>query len=320
MSYTIKASGTLEGHRNWVTAVVCPQITPENGLKLITASRDKTLVCWKGKSTGTAHDISATADRRLEGHAGFVSDVAISNQADYAVSASWDRSVRLWNLKNGTLVCKCLGHTADVTSVAFSPDNRQIVSGSRDNTIKVWNVKGECMYTFDMDGHSSWVNCVRFAPPTPDNKAYIVSGGADGLVKVWDVTEAKVLHTLQGHVGYVNSVTVSPDGSLCASGGRDGKTKLWDMKEGTHLYELDCGAVINQICFAPNRYWLCAATENGIRLFDLESKLAIAELKPEKPEGSNVLPQCTSLAWSVDGATLYAGFTDNAVHVWTVEE
>ncbi|KAJ6680472.1 RECEPTOR FOR ACTIVATED PROTEIN KINASE C RACK1, partial [Salix purpurea] len=70
---------------------------------------------------------------------------------------------------------------------------------------------------------------------------------------------------ITGHGGYVNTVAVSPDGSLCASGGKDGVILLWDLAEGKKLYSLDAGAVINALCFSPNRYWLCAATENSIK-------------------------------------------------------
>merc|ERR1712065_118298 len=77
----------------------------------------------------------------------------------------------------------------------------------------------------------------------------------------------KCMHTLRGHTGYVSTVTVSPDGSLCASGGKDGIAKLWDLNRGESLYELACGEVINQLAFSPNRYWLCAATEKMIHIW-----------------------------------------------------
>ena len=39
-------------------------------------------------------------------------------------------------------------------------------------------------------------------------------------------------YSLEQHTEYLNTVTVSPDGSLCASGGKDGKANLWDLTEG----------------------------------------------------------------------------------------
>ena len=70
----------------------------------------------------------------------------------------------------------------------------------------------------------------------------------------------------------INTVSVSPDGSLAASGGKDGITMLWDLNEGKHLYSLEAGDIVNALVFSPNRYWLCAATATCIKIFDLESK------------------------------------------------
>lgn len=78
------------------------------------------------------------------------------------------------------------------------------------------------------------------------------------LIKVWNLSNCKLRTNHYGHQSYINTVTVSPDGSLCASGGRDGKAMLWDLNDGRHLYTLESGDIINSLCFSPNRYWLCA--------------------------------------------------------------
>jgi guanine nucleotide-binding protein subunit beta-2-like 1 protein len=130
-------------------------------------------------------------------------------------------------------------------------------------------------------------------------------------------------------------VSVSPDGSLAASGGKDGITMLWDLNEGKHLYSLEAGDIVNALVFSPNRYWLCAATASCVKIFDLESKYVtplvpwpvtnfvrsiVDELKPDFVDvGVNSRePECVSIAWSADGQTLFGGFTDNLVRVWTV--
>ncbi len=41
---------------------------------------------------------------------------------------------------------------------------------------------------------------------------------------------------------------------------------LWDLAEGKRLYSLDAGDVIHALCFSPNRYWLCAATQACIKV------------------------------------------------------
>lgn len=84
---------------------------------------------------------------------------------------------------------------------------------------------------------------------------------------------------------------------------------LWDLNEGKHLYSLEAGDTINALVFSPNRYWLCAATDSAVKIFDLESKSIVDELKPEfeTTQGGRA-PIATSLAWSADGQTLFAGF------------
>lgn len=131
-------------------------------------------------------------------------------------------------------------------------------------------------------------------------------------------------------------MSVSPDGSLAASGGKDGITMLWDLNEGKHLYSLEAGDIVNALVFSPNRYWLCAATASCIKIFDLESKYVLLfyltlqcsrfcrsivdELKPAYADVREDArqPECVSIAWSADGQTLFAGFTDNWLRVWNV--
>uniref|UniRef100_A0AAG1VTQ6 Small ribosomal subunit protein RACK1 n=1 Tax=Oryctolagus cuniculus TaxID=9986 RepID=A0AAG1VTQ6_RABIT len=303
---------TLKGHNGWVTQIAT---TPQFPDMILSASRDKTIIMWKLTRDETNYGIP---QRALRGHSHFVSDVVISSDGQFALSGSWDGTLRLWDLTTGTTTRRFVGHTKDVLSVAFSSDNRQIVSGSRDKTIKLWNTLGVCKYTVQDESHSEWVSCVRFSPNS--SNPIIVSCGWDKLVKVWNLANCKLKTNHIGHTGYLNTVTVSPDGSLCASGGKDGQAMLWDLNEGKHLYTLDGGDIINALCFSPNRYWLCAATGPSIKIWDLEGKIIVDELKQEVISTSSKAepPQCTSLAWSADGQTLFAGYTDNLVRVWQV--
>ncbi|TXG66974.1 hypothetical protein EZV62_008249 [Acer yangbiense] len=203
----------------------------------------------------------------------------------------------LWDLATGTTTRCFIGHTKDVLSVAFSMDNLQIVFATRYRTIKLWNTLGECKYTIqDGDSHTEWISA-----------------------------------TPAGHTGYVNTVAVSPDGSLCASGGKGGIILLWDLAEGKRLYCLDAGSVIHVLCFSPNRYWLCAATEQSIKIWDLESKSIVEDLKvnlkteAEKTDTTTASTTakkkniyCTSLSWSADGSTLFSGYTDGVIKDWGI--
>merc|ERR1711906_104496 len=263
--------GTLAGHAGWVTSIVTSQENPDT---ILSSSRDKTVIVWQLTREDTEYGFPK---RALTGHSHFVQDVKISSDGLFALSGSWDGTLRLWDICTGRTTRRFVGHSKDVLSVAFSVDNRQIVSASRDKSIKLWNMS----------------NC-------------------------------QLRTILVGHSGYINAVTVSPDGSLCTSGGKDGVAMLWDLNEGKRLYSLPCeqGDIIHSLCFSPNRYWLCAGTDTGIRIWDLEGKGIVDELKLELPvrdPKSKALPtSCISLAWSSDGNTLFAGYTDNLIRAWQV--
>jgi len=318
--FTLKSE--LKGHSGWVTAIVTTLDAPDT---LLSASRDKSVIVWKiVREEGKF----AVAKKRLKGHSHYVQDVAMSSDGQFALSASWDGDLRLWDINTGLTTKRFQHHTKDVLSVAFSADNRQIISGSRDKTMKLWNTVGQCKITITAldDGHKEWVSCVRFSPNIEQPR--VVSAGWDKLVKVWTLEmRLKLKTTLHGHTGYINTVTVSPDGSLCASGGKDGVAMLWDLNEGRHLSSLNGEDIITALVFSPIRYWLCAGTGSSVKIWDLETKQVVTELKLEKPEEQpkgkkakkNVPVQCISLAWSSDGSTLFAGYTDKIIRVWQVE-
>merc|ERR1711997_784957 len=221
------------------------------------------LVCER--SPTYIYDMAETLQLRgtLEGHSGWVTQIATNTKyPDIILSASRDKTLIVWKLtrdeQNYGVPQKHLhGHGHFVSDVvlssdghfAFSADNRQIVSGSRDKTIKLWNTLAQCKYTIQEEAHNDWVSCVRFSPN--NQNPIIVSCGWDKYVKVWSLQNCKLKTDHIGHHGYLNTVTMSPDGSLCASGGKDAKAMLWDLNDGKHLYTLDNNDIINSLASAP---------------------------------------------------------------------
>jgi WD40 repeat protein len=131
-----------------------------NPEQVLTSTRgsDKSIIVWQ---LTRDEDSYGYPKRVLRGHNHFVSDVVISSDGQFALSSSWDHTLRLWDLNTGVTTRRFVGHTSDVLSVSFSADNRQIVSGARDRTIKLWNTLGECKYDIKEDGHTEWCVPVR---------------------------------------------------------------------------------------------------------------------------------------------------------------
>lgn len=87
--------------------------------------RDKTVIVWQLERSSDTTE-AGYAKRSLVGHSHFVQDVVISSDGQFALSGSWDGTLRLWDLNTGNTTRRFVGHTKDVLSVAFSVDNRQV--------------------------------------------------------------------------------------------------------------------------------------------------------------------------------------------------
>jgi guanine nucleotide-binding protein subunit beta-2-like 1 protein len=318
MSY--KYVGALHGHDG---AVTCLAISDERPDVLVSGSRDKCLLVW---DLPRETECYGRPLRRLHGHSHFISDVSLSNDGRYAVTSSWDGSLRLWNLEKGISTRRFVGHEKDVLSVAFSDNNRQILSGSRDRTARLWNTIGEQKYVFSDSGHSDWVSAVAFGPSS-DAEPICVTAGWDNLVKVWSLEKYQLKFDLAGHTANVNALAISPDASMCASAGKDGKIILWDLKEGKELFTIEAGEPVMSIAFNPKQCSLAATTTKSVRVYDIESKSLKAEIKIAEPRVES--PMCgaeftsslkevmpTAICWSPDGKIIYIGCNDKIIRAY----
>jgi predicted NACHT family NTPase len=155
--------------------------------------------------------------RTLEGHSNFVNAVAVTADGQRAISGSYDKTLKVWNLETGELQFTLEGHRDWVNAVAVTADGKRAISGSGDNTLKVWNLEtGELQFT--LEGHSDWVNAVAV---TADGKRAI-SGSWDKTLKVWDLSSGEVIASFTGESD-IRSCAVAPDGVTIVAGEVSGR-------------------------------------------------------------------------------------------------
>lgn len=141
--------------------------------KIVTGSDDFTLILWDPLN-------SDKPVNRMTGHQGLVNHVQFSPDTFYLASASFDKSIKIWNGHTGEFLCNLRGHVGPVYQIAWSPDSRLLLSGSKDSTLKCWNIKVKRLM-HELPGHADEVYCVDWSPD--GEKA--VSGSKDRRLRIW---------------------------------------------------------------------------------------------------------------------------------------
>ena len=163
------------------------------------------------------------ARRSLKGHSHFVEDVVISSDGQFALSGSWDGTLRLWDLTTGQTTRRFLGHSKDVLSVAFSMDNRQVHSAftkcferSPSHTLTAVHLADNCFSSKFHDGSCESICLMSLLDATlllnVGGALQIVSGSRDKTIKLWN-TIGECKYTIaepDGHTEWVSCVRFSP--------------------------------------------------------------------------------------------------------------
>ncbi|KAF2360526.1 NLE protein [Trinorchestia longiramus] len=140
--------------------------------RMVSGSDDFTLFLWTPES-------NKKPVCRMTGHQQLVNDVKFSPDTRTIASASFDKSIKLWNGVTGKIFATLRGHVSGVYQIAWSADSRMLVSGSKDSTLKVWSVAQRGLL-MDLPGHADEVYTVDWSP----DGHRVVSGGKDKILKV----------------------------------------------------------------------------------------------------------------------------------------
>jgi len=199
----------------------------------------------------------------------------LSTDNRWALSASMDRTLRLWDVATGRCLRVFEGHDNRVNSVCLSSDNRWALSGSHDNTLRVWDVAtGSCQRIFEAPGDCRFEGCTTFIISgclSSDNR-WALSGSHDGTLRVWDMATGQCLRTFEGDIGAVTAVCLTSDNRWALSGHRDNTMRLWDVTTGQCLRVFEGhSSHVYSVCLSLDSRWaLSGSSDNTLRLWELD--------------------------------------------------
>ncbi|KAF1332149.1 U3 small nucleolar rna-associated protein, partial [Globisporangium splendens] len=270
----------------------------------------------------------------LSGHTDIVMALAVSPDGKWLVSASKDRTARLWDVKQRKLLATCTGHTEALGAIAisqklphFNMGTAFFVTGSSDKTLKMWSLKPLAGAYNDrksvevttlttlgaVKAHEKDVNAIAVSP----NDRFIASASQDKLIKVWHAQSgngASVLTlagTCRGHKRGVWAVEFSPVDQCLASAGGDKTIKVWSAKDFTCLktFEGHTASVLNVQFVCAGMQLMSAGADGLVKLWTIKSNECEATL-------DNHMDKIWALAVAKDSSEMISGGADSTINLW----
>lgn len=247
-------------------------------------------------------------ERTLIGHASSVYGCALTRDGKRLVSASWDRTLKVWDLASGQVLRTLKGHAAEVTAVAILPDEERVISGSSDCSLRVWSLQtGQKLMT--LLGHTGEVTCLAVFP----DGYRVLSGARDKTLRIWDLRTGQVVQALMGHVGWVTACALL-DEERVISGAWDKTIRIWNADTGQEQFTLTGHAAgVRALAVAPGgRRVLSGSEDHTLKLWDVSTG---RELTAFQGHTSGV----TACALLPDGRRVVSTSKDKTLRVWDLQ-
>ncbi|MBC7776803.1 MAG: hypothetical protein H7246_15320, partial [Phycisphaerae bacterium] len=281
-----------------------PRVGTKGLQKLLREARAFRSVAWLEPLAAAAHPAEGPLLKTLLGNGQPVLAVAISADGRWAVSATEDGTIRVWNVTLGKAGHLLPGHRQRITCLALSSDGQYALSGAEDCTIKLWDVReGHLLKVFK---HSEKINATVFSL---DGK-FMISGSNDRTLKVWEIITGKVVRMFADHVGAVTAIALFSDGKRVLSGTTEGEIRIWNWETGSLIRSLDLGGNISGVSFLQNQAQIVVRFYRSLWLVDWER----GELLGDDDHDDEI----TSFAVTANGKVITANSFYNELDVKTL--
>jgi WD40 repeat protein len=252
-------------------------------------------------------DLKSSKAKTLVGHNATVMALALGADVRTLATASYDRSVRLWDLETGDCRWKLTGHTGPVRALALSPDGLRVASAGSDLSIRIWSMKdGSLQKTWP--AHTDMIRSLTFSP----NGKFLISAANDQTIKVWDAKSWTLIREIADEAK-VQSVTCSPDGSVLASANEKYQVELWALATGERRKILPGhSGKVRCVAFSPDGKTLASGGEDKVvRLWNVFTGQETLVFPTEH--------FINGLAFDGRSKVLAAALHDGSVKIWAAE-
>jgi eukaryotic-like serine/threonine-protein kinase len=242
----------------------------------------------------------------LSGHHGALLTAAYSPDGTRIVTASHDKTARIWDAHTGVELAVLSGHGDIVYSAAYSPDGTHIVTASDDRTARIWDAHTSVQLAV-LSGHNDRIWSAAFSP----DGTSIVTASSDKTARIWDARTGAQIAVLSGHDGRVYSAAYSPDGTRIVTASYDRTARIWDARSGKELSRIPIADVyVRSAAYSPDgNHIVTGSGDHAARIWDARSGKQLAVLLGH---GGGVM----TARYSPDGTRIVTASTDNTARIW----
>lgn len=258
----------------------------------------------------------------MTGHTGGIRAVEASQDGQLLVSASSDKTIRVWSLSDYSLRSLLVSHTGEINGVSLNSSSGLAASVSFDCSIKLWNLSDLAIeltssaHTIRLsscyeDSISIWQDLVAFGSDqhsaiifdlaskakvlevfghssrvtsTAVRLQSLITGSADNSIKLWNVATGIQEFTFNGHSGPVTCLALSKTQALLVSGSADKTICVWDV-DGKVLIRSLLGhtAGISSVDLNNDASLVVSSSmDSSVRVWNVQSGLVENELREHK--------------------------------------
>lgn len=175
----------------------------------------------------SAGEASVKLEQTVESHSDWVLGVAFSPDGTRLLTASRDKTAKVWDLAKKEVVASFAEHQAAVYGIVMRADNKVAVTVGADKMLRLWNATFEGKTMRAVGGHGDEIYKIVSQPAA----VVLATASADKTIRLWK-EDGNPLRTLTGLNDQAYAVAVSPDGLLVAGGAWDGEVRVWKLIDG----------------------------------------------------------------------------------------